>query len=382
MIKSQRLASAGGGSFGDLDDMEARSQRDAQARGDAIDKATGRVRRAAPVPLKDLVLNPFNPRRTISQESLEETAESLRTRGQIQPITVVTREAFLEAHPGQEEALGNARFVALDGNRRLRAARLAGLDSLRVDVNDDLAASDSNMLEAALIANIHREGVPPIEEAEAIQLLLTRVYGGKQAAVARALGKAPMWVSQRLALLHLTPELQEQVERKEVAVEDARKIGAATRAGKLAPEEQQSAVETAAAARKTARQTKAVPRQAPPENVNAVYATTTPAAAPESSEAGNVNGVYVPGPPLPDENVNAVYASGSAAGVPENVNGVYAGPPEQDPEAAVIVLSLDRRNLPVAAKALREALTKRESFELAEAIIDSLRESPEPATAG
>jgi len=320
---------------------------------------------AATVPLDQLVLNPFNPRRTSGQESIEETAASLRERGQIQPITVVTRKAFLIAHPGQEPALGDARFVALDGNRRLRAARLAGLTGLRVDVNDDLAASASGMLEAALIANIHREDVPPIEEARAIQELLDRVYEGNQAAVGRALGKAPQWVGQRLALLHLTPALQEQVDRKELGVKQARKIGAATRAGKLAPEAQQAAADRAVA--EAAQAPRAV-------EVNPVY-PARPEPAP-SDRAPDVNPVY-PGT-----------GSGPDAELAQaEVNPVYSGPVAEVPEPrgaqpAVIVLSVDRTDLPTAAKAIRDALSARESYALAEAIIDSLRENPELAATG
>jgi ParB family chromosome partitioning protein len=176
----------------------------------------------AKVELKLLAGNPFNPRDELTE--IEETAESLRAKGQIQPVTVARRAAFLNAHPGQEDQIGEeADYVVIDGNRRLAAAALAGLTELRIDVNDDLAASAADLLEAALIANIHRVDVPPIDQAKAIQELV-QVHGS-QGQVAKRLGKTPAWVSQRLALLELTPELQEKVETGELKVEPARRIG-------------------------------------------------------------------------------------------------------------------------------------------------------------
>ncbi|MER8062615.1 MULTISPECIES: ParB/RepB/Spo0J family partition protein [unclassified Streptomyces] len=173
------------------------------------------------VELKLLVGNPFNPRDELTE--LEETAESLRIK-QIQPVTVVRRAAFLNAYPGMEEKLGyEAEYVVIDGNRRLAAAQLADLAKLRIDVNDDLAATAADIVESALIANVHRVDVPPMDQAKAIQGLVE--VHGSQGEVARRLGKTPAWVSQRLALLELTPELQKKVETGELKVEPARRIG-------------------------------------------------------------------------------------------------------------------------------------------------------------
>ncbi|MFD7973688.1 ParB/RepB/Spo0J family partition protein [Streptomyces clavifer] len=175
----------------------------------------------AAVPLGQLAHNPFNPREELTE--LEETAESLAARGQVQPVAVVRRAAFLATHPGLDEQLGEAEYVVIDGNRRLAAAGLAGLTELRIDVNDDLAASAADMLEGALIANVHRVDVPPLDQAKAIQELVA--IHGSQGQVAKRLGKTPAWVSQRLALLQLTPELQDKVRAGELKVEPARRIG-------------------------------------------------------------------------------------------------------------------------------------------------------------
>lgn len=236
----------------------------------------------AKVELKLLAGNPFNPRDELTE--IEETAESLRAKGQIQPVTVARRAAFLHAHPGQEDQIGEeAEYVVIDGNRRLAAAALAGLTELRIDVNDDLAASAADLLESALIANIHRVDVPPIDQAKAIQELV-QVHGS-QGQVAKRLGKTPAWVSQRLALLELTPELQEKVETGELKVEPARRIG------RLPKEQQAEEAERAINAVKPPRQRRKLSeeRSADP-TVNGVN-TPESAAEPGSAAPSTVNAV-------------------------------------------------------------------------------------------
>lgn len=207
-----------------------------------IDDATGPEppalqRDVAPprtVPLAHLARNPFNPRHELRE--LQETADSLLEKGQIQPITIVTREAFLKAHPGHDAAIGAARYIVLDGNRRFGAAQLAGLEEIRVDVNDELATSAADMLEAALVANVHRQDLTPLEEAETLSSLMN-VHGSLRQ-VARRVGKSHVWVSQRLALLELADEFKEQLKNGELTVEDARRIGKAPRARQAAVAEQ------------------------------------------------------------------------------------------------------------------------------------------------
>ncbi|MFG2284041.1 ParB/RepB/Spo0J family partition protein [Streptomyces asoensis] len=257
----------------------------------------------AAVELKLLAGNPFNPRDELTE--IEETAESLLAKGQIQPVTVVRRAAFLSAHPGQEDALGaDAEYVVIDGNRRLAAAALADMTELRIDVHDDLAASAADILESALIANIHRVDVPPLDQAKAIQELV-KVHGS-QGEVARRLGKTPPWVSQRLALLELTPELQEQVEAGELKVEPARRIG------RLPKEEQAGAAQKAIAAAKTPRQRRSSPSadQTEAPTVNGVN-TSLSASVPTGPDSSTVNAVNTSeGPASPDSptppTVNAV----------------------------------------------------------------------------
>ncbi|MET8787974.1 ParB/RepB/Spo0J family partition protein [Streptomyces sp. NPDC004589] len=249
----------------------------------------------ASVALTLLAHNPFNPREELTD--IEETAESLRAKGQIQPVTVAHKAAFLEAHPGQEEAIGEAEYVVIDGNRRLAAANLAGLPELRIDVNDDLAVSAADILESALIANIHRVDVPPMDQAKAIQSLV-QVHGS-QGQVAKRLGKTPAWVSQRLALLELTPALQEKVETGELKVEPARRIG------RLPKEEQAAEAEKAINAVKTPRQRTRTEKESGGRAVNGVNAPETTAVA-DSAVPATVNAVNTqPRPEAPEVTADA-----------------------------------------------------------------------------
>ncbi|UQX05300.1 ParB/RepB/Spo0J family partition protein [Streptomyces sp. RerS4] len=235
----------------------------------AIAEATGAptsgVIPPSEVPIEALAHNPFNLREDLTE--IDELAASLTARGQLQPLAVATRMAFMEAHPGQTDGLGRAPYVVIDGNRRLAAAHLAGLKTIQIHVNDALSASAADILESALIANVHRVDVAPMDQARALQELVE--VHGSQAQVAKRLGKTAAWVSQRLTLLNLTPSLQEKVETGELKVEPARRIG------RLPQEQQESA----------AAETTTPPRQRTRPPVNAVNpptpkATPTPTPTP------------------------------------------------------------------------------------------------------
>ncbi|WP_345680498.1 ParB/RepB/Spo0J family partition protein [Yinghuangia aomiensis] len=169
-----------------------------------------------------IAFNPYNPR-----ESLGDVAEltaSMQEHGQMQVITVVTREAFLKAHPHTESEIGpDALYVVVDGNRRRLAGEMAGLAKLKYVVDDSLAETAETMLVSALITGIHHQSFEPIDEARAIERLVDVL--GSAAEVARHLSKTPGWVSQRRALLKLVPELQEEVKSGALTVKAARTIG-------------------------------------------------------------------------------------------------------------------------------------------------------------
>ncbi|WP_369211109.1 ParB/RepB/Spo0J family partition protein [Streptomyces flavofungini] len=295
----------------------------------------------AAVKLAELAHNPYNPRDELSE--IEECAESLRARGQIQPVTVARRAAFLSAHPGRDEEIGEAAYVVIDGNRRLAAAQLAGLEELRIDVNDQLASSAADLLESALIANIHRVDVAPMDQAKAIQELV-QVHGS-QGQVAKRLGKTPAWVSQRLALLELTPELQEKVEAGELKVEPARKIG------RMPKERQADAAEQAISAART-------PRPRSPR---------TPA------DALTVNGVNTPGP-----------TSAPAAAEPQTVNGVNTpAAADEAPEAQAVIVRGVRfpyDNADEAARFLSERMDDDQFLRLVELLAGLAKERRDAQT--
>ncbi|MFJ2847702.1 ParB/RepB/Spo0J family partition protein [Streptomyces griseofuscus] len=179
------------------------------ARRQAVAAATGVPTEgvAAPteLPVHRISPNPDNPRSALGD--LTDLAGSLKTHGQKQAITVMNRDAYLKANPGQEAALEpDTTHVVVDGSSRLAAAREAGLTTVKVMVSDDQGATSEEVLESALVANIHRQDLEEIDEARALQRLLA--IHGSQRALAKRLHRSQGWVSQRLALLNLTPELQ------------------------------------------------------------------------------------------------------------------------------------------------------------------------------
>ncbi|MYS87873.1 ParB/RepB/Spo0J family partition protein [Embleya scabrispora] len=188
------------------------------------------------IPLPHLAYNPANPRETLGD--VADLADSILEKGQLQAAAVVTLDAYRTANPDLDHTFGtDVRYVVVDGNRRLLAAERAGLPSLNSVVDDTLATSAVEILESALVANIHRKAFAPLEEAKAVQELMD--IHGSQDKVAKRLSKSQGWVSQRMALLGLLPELQDLLRNGELKVEDARKIG------RMAPEQQVGAARTA-----------------------------------------------------------------------------------------------------------------------------------------
>ncbi|MFK0224051.1 ParB/RepB/Spo0J family partition protein [Streptomyces vinaceus] len=209
-----------------------------------------------------LAHNPFNPREEL--KDIEDLADSLAARGLIQPVAVVTRQAFLTAHPDHEQSIGDAAYVVVDGNRRLAAAVMAGLDDLPAHLDDSLAEDADVLLENALVAAIHNKDLEPIEQARALEKLVAK--HGSQRQVAKALHKSSGWVTQRLALLKLTPELQQAVEAKTLPVEVARQVG------QLPQQQQHGAAEEALASRAAAKSRRMI-ESAPS---GGAYAVSTP----------------------------------------------------------------------------------------------------------
>ncbi|WP_324716384.1 ParB/RepB/Spo0J family partition protein [Carboxydochorda subterranea] len=142
--------------------------------------------------------NPFQPRRQFSEASLQELAESIRAHGVLEPIVV---------RPAGREGQG-ARYQIVIGERRWRAARMAGLEAVPAVVR---AVDDRQMLQMALVENLQREDLSPLEEAEAYRRLVEE-FGMSQEAVAQAVGRKRPTVANALRLLELEPEIQGWIE--------------------------------------------------------------------------------------------------------------------------------------------------------------------------
>jgi ParB family transcriptional regulator, chromosome partitioning protein len=174
-----------------------------------------------PVPLTQLALNPFNRRVLAARpEALAELAASMRANGQLQPCTVVTRAAFRHIFPDDDQRVGPAAFVHVTGARRHTAARDLGWESLEVVVKDELADTALRFLSATAAENLDRQDFDPIEEAEQVQLVVEVARSGQAAAA--QLQRSPGWVSQRLNLLKLIPEVQAALRTGDVPLREVR----------------------------------------------------------------------------------------------------------------------------------------------------------------
>lgn len=186
--------------------------RPVSARRQAVAAATGvpteGIAPPAELPVDRISPNPDNPRSALGD--LADLAGSLKTHGQKQAITVMNRDAYIKANPDREADLEpDTTHIVIDGSSRLAAAREAGLATLKVMVSDDQGTTSEELLESALVANIHRQDLEELDEARALHRLLA--IHGSQRALAKRLHRSQGWVSQRLALLNLTPELQARI---------------------------------------------------------------------------------------------------------------------------------------------------------------------------
>ncbi len=142
------------------------------------------------IPLEQIEVNPFQPRSTFEEDSLLELSESIKVHGVIQPITV--------------RKLENNRFQLIAGERRLRASKLAGKKEIPAYVR---AASDQESIEIALIENIQREDLNPLEIAINYKRLMDECDLTQEQLSAR-LGKNRSSVTNFLRLLKLPPDMQ------------------------------------------------------------------------------------------------------------------------------------------------------------------------------
>ena len=163
------------------------------------------VRQVVEVPLDAIVGNPDQPRKAFNEATLEGLAESIRSFGVLQPIVVQTLASG---------------YQLVAGERRLRASKLAGKATIPAIV---VEANGTKSLELALIENIQRENLGPLDEAAAFEALLGRT-GGTHQAVADRLGKSRAVISNALRLLELPDEVKQFLHAGALSAAQARTI--------------------------------------------------------------------------------------------------------------------------------------------------------------
>ena len=158
------------------------------------------------VPIEQVETNPFQPRTRFDQVALDELAESIKQLGIIQPITV--------------RKLGYGKYQLISGERRFRASQLAGLTDIPAYIR---IANDQAMLEMALVENIQRQELDPMEIAMSYQRLMEEC-NITQDEMSGRVGKQRSTISNYLRLLKLPPEIQKGLITKQLTMGHARAI--------------------------------------------------------------------------------------------------------------------------------------------------------------
>jgi ParB family chromosome partitioning protein len=158
------------------------------------------------LPVDEISVNPRQPRKDFDQQALDDLARSIKASGMIQPVVV------------RRLPTGNWQLIA--GERRWRAARIAGLDKIPAVVRE---ATDAESVELALIENLLREDLNPMEEAEAYQQVLSE-FGWTQEQLAERVGRDRSTVANALRLLRLPALVQDDLRAGRLTMGHARSI--------------------------------------------------------------------------------------------------------------------------------------------------------------
>ena len=174
--------------------------------------------RLASLPVDLLQRGKYQPRADMRPESLGELADSIKSRGLVQPILV---RPLPRPNPTESQ-----RYEIIAGERRWRAAQMAGLAEIPAVIRD---VPDEDAVAMALIENIQREDLNPLEEARAL-LRLIEEFGLTHQAAAEAVGRSRAAVSNLVRLMELTDEVKEMLEHRQIEMGHARALlGLATR---------------------------------------------------------------------------------------------------------------------------------------------------------
>ena len=173
---------------------------------DHLDAKLKPMTEMAEIAVSEIIPNPTQPRTQFDEEALDELADSIRQLGVIQPITVKRQ--------------GDGKYIIISGERRWRAARLAGLSDVPVVI---IEADDKKAMELALIENLQRSDLNPIEEALGYQELMGTYEMTQEQAAARV-GKSRPAVANALRLLSLSPAVLELVKDGSLSAGHARAL--------------------------------------------------------------------------------------------------------------------------------------------------------------
>ncbi len=198
--KAKKALGRGLGAF--FDDVET----PAEGIGKAIKPENKAENGVMKIKLRDIEPNPGQPRREFDKEKLEDLAQSIKEHGLIQPILVKKQE--------------NGMYIIIAGERRWRASKIAGLSEVPCIEKD---FSEREIMEIALIENLQREDLNPIEEAEGYQKLID-AFNLKQEEVADRVGKSRSAVANSLRLNNLCDEIKKMVIGKELSQGHARAL--------------------------------------------------------------------------------------------------------------------------------------------------------------
>lgn len=170
------------------------------------------------VAIKELSPSRFQPRRVFKPEAIQDLVASIKTKGVLQPLLV------------RPKSLGGYEIIA--GERRFRASQQAGLLQVPVIVKD---FNDKDALEVALIENLQREDLNPIEEGEAYARLM-KEFTYTQETLAEVLGKSRSYIANTLRLLELPATIRKMLEEKQITAGHARTLVGVPKAEELALE--------------------------------------------------------------------------------------------------------------------------------------------------
>ena len=173
---------------------------------ESIENSTKIVGSISELPLNQIEVNPFQPRTDFDEDTLQELAVSIKELGVIQPITV--------------RKLGYDKFQLISGERRFRASQIAGLNSIPVYIR---IANDQEMLEMALVENIQREQLNPVEVALSYQRLIDECKL-TQEKMSERVGKKRSTITNYLRLLKLPAEILSSLKKEEISMGHARAL--------------------------------------------------------------------------------------------------------------------------------------------------------------